>query len=655
MAPRKKKLVPVTTFTRQGFSGIAALPTELFDEICGKYLRPVDVLTLGCVDKRLAFLTTRTSRIWTIFRDALGYPPIPVSLRDQISDKQVIVLLSKVGCAFCPAKTRNVKWCIMKRVCSKCPAKSRSASVTMASDSNFIEWTRQMDQAKLSGGSRKQQQAHLRKQRTAQLIERFAALRPVPIPINVLRECGGFYDALDVPALLTPRSFNKICRTISHQILMMRAIIDTRARFDVLRNLAMEGLPEQWKTEAGSHIGWNFEKRFNDESHLTLNNFAWNEEFPAFDPLPYLDEAKSLFHAPFEVYTECTTEALAEFPHLEDHLAETQRENEKWFFSHHGYMTPDRFLQKVQRQLERKRMLSLFPLNTWIGRAFYSGRIGAMEWLSRNVDVVGYKNYKNVQSDLEAVKRDAEEWQDLITRRIARVYRRIHEKSCKQVRSMKAVEDLDLLVSQQSPELALLADLPSHEVHNVHHHLRKITNVSSFEDRASFSGCRNALTAPDLFDEDEAVRLVAHEFNRSVSVSRMMSTGVNATSDIFVAFLSSSGMDFTREFDWVVERDPFFAWRKEFETRVNLVVKEGKMFESKLGVAVDLLVQDIARETAVLEDILPGKVQEFDVMKFVDSHEDWLKKWPSSKGTSSEYDSEDDDEYEYDILDSEYY
>ncbi|KAJ3071487.1 hypothetical protein HDU98_005259 [Podochytrium sp. JEL0797] len=656
MAPRKKKLVPVTTFTRHGFSGIAALPTELFDEICGKYLRPIDVLNLGCVDKRLAFLTTRTSRIWTIFRDALGYPQIPISLRDQISDKQVIVLVSKVGCAFCPAKTRNVMWRVMKRVCARCHGKSYSGSITMASDKNFLEWTRQMDRAKFdSQGNRKNQLAQLRAQRRAQIIERFATMTPVPIPLAILNQCGSFRKACDVPALLTARSFTNVLRTLTPEIQAVRIRAEIQTRFTVLRNLAMEGLPEPWTTDQDpfgmlTTEATQFKHAFSEQIRPTLETYAWNEAFSAFDPLPHLDEAKTLFCLPFQVYTESMAQVHAEFPHLEEHLAETQLKNAKFFVHRHGVNAKEAFLQEIERRVQRERMLLLFPSNRPIGGGLYSGRIGAEEWFSRNLDVVGYKN---AQWDLEVVKQGAEGWQNIVTVRIANVYRRIHAQSCEQVRSMRMMREHDLLEVQQLPELALLADLPILGVHNVHHHLRKITNVFSFEDRPSISACRKALTA-EQFDEDEAFRLIAHEFNRSVSLIRMFAVGLHATSDIFAAFLSLIGVDYTQEFDGEAQRGPFFEWRKEFETRVEAVVNEGvARFENfgacerNFALAVDLLVDDVSKENAVLEGILPGKVLEFDVKEFVDLHEEWLKKWADSNQDAlyepDEYDSEDDD------------
>ncbi|KAJ3070478.1 hypothetical protein HDU98_006521 [Podochytrium sp. JEL0797] len=145
---------------------------------------------------------------------------------------------------------------------------------------------------------------------------------------------------------------------------------------------------------------------------------------------------------------------------------------------------------------------------------------------------------------------------------------------------MREMKEHDLLELQQSPELAFLADLPAYDVYSVRYNLRCLMNVSAFEGKGVYPECRTALTVTELFDEDEA----------------------------------------------------------ELKHRACLVLTEGPkpidrsvMCERKFDIAVDVLVESIVKDEAVREDILPGKVQEFDVKEFMCTHEEWLRKWADLK------------------------
>ncbi|KAJ3070477.1 hypothetical protein HDU98_006520 [Podochytrium sp. JEL0797] len=129
------------------------------------------------------------------------------------------------------------------------------------------------------------------------------------MPLAILDQCGSFHKACEVPSLLTPRSFTNLFRTLAPEIRTFRVLAEAHERFIALSKLAMEGLPESWTADQDPFNGLLLETgklrtRFITETIPALFAYDWNEAFPAFDPLPRLEEAKRVFWLPFEVYTE---------------------------------------------------------------------------------------------------------------------------------------------------------------------------------------------------------------------------------------------------------------------------------------------------------------------------------------------------------------
>ncbi|KAI9347571.1 hypothetical protein BDR26DRAFT_854310 [Obelidium mucronatum] len=117
-------------------SGFTTLPHEVKIMIF-RWMRPADLLRLGCTCKTMAALTDSDAAIWSEYLIRLGYNVFPptlvaksVTIKRVAGPKSLILLITRVGCMLCDddTSTRHIQWNRLQRVCLKCIRLRKSKS-----------------------------------------------------------------------------------------------------------------------------------------------------------------------------------------------------------------------------------------------------------------------------------------------------------------------------------------------------------------------------------------------------------------------------------------------------------------------------------------------------------------------------------------------
>ncbi|KAI9337948.1 hypothetical protein BDR26DRAFT_863341 [Obelidium mucronatum] len=668
--PKKSKLLeqnPDTIVERHGFTGLCAMPTELFDEICG-HLRPVDVLNLGCANKRLAVLTGTPSRLWTVFRVAMGYPAVPPSYVDQITDKKIVVLASRMGCFFCTTKGKKIVWSAMKRVCAKCTNKAGTIGVTELGtiDPVFARWCIDMESAKsTSTFNRKNQLAEIRANRRAEIIKRFGDLTPISIPLDWLEKCETFRKACEVPAPLTGRMFTNLLRTIQPELRNIRIRETIKDRYLALYAFAMEGIPAAWhrvfsRANLYSYGFYSestpFEADFIDAIKPELEQYMWNQVYPEFDPRTFrqVAEAKKAMTRPFTVYEGIKAEILGELPGLQEEVVSYISANTPTYRALPSVVSAERaksdFLIGFEEQVTEDRLDQLFPSDG----GMRMGRIGPREWKDHNSEII---SYRNKDWNLAQVRASVAEWNKTLTQRIATTYRRITETCSADIKSVGEVHANTENDIKELPEWEFLADMDVKEVARVHGILRSVFNYPFYmfseqrHGQNKVSQCRQLITEPDdKFDAETTFEAIA-EYVTSV-MSNRRALRVHAEPVIYVAFLKSIGLDYRKDHETTSVAE-YEEWERKLSLQVEGVLQEVESQEwyqnshHFYNLEVDDFMVKMVSNAETCNDILPA--DEFSAKEFVENHSDWLESEISQRmdffshgGYDSEYDSDDD-------------
>ncbi|KAI9353561.1 hypothetical protein BDR26DRAFT_913835 [Obelidium mucronatum] len=344
----EKQKTKATVGANESKDFLSAIPTELFDFICEK-LSAADVLTLACVNQRMAQLTTDKSRIWTILRTNLGFPAFPAGVEGRPTDKHILLLFYRVGCFYCPTRTKSIDWRALKRICSKCfPEHGKNRLVTTLDSKEM--WARIVE-TQISNAEQIKHNIILRikQQRKADIIKRFASMQPLPIGQDILERCDSFERMWNVARPMTDRVFKNVMKTLSSEILEVRVYREIILRFAQLKKDALteRGAPAIWhesfilnwdfllsdslaagyysfmgttqKVVGPSPVDESVYYAVRNQWGLELYGYAWNLPFPAFDTTsPVLEEHKKALERPFLEYQETIIDFLEKYPHAED-------------------------------------------------------------------------------------------------------------------------------------------------------------------------------------------------------------------------------------------------------------------------------------------------------------------------------------------------
>ncbi|ORY30972.1 hypothetical protein BCR33DRAFT_857216 [Rhizoclosmatium globosum] len=623
------------------------LPTELVEEVFG-YLKPVDVLNLGYVNRRLASLTRADSRIWTIHFQLAALPALPESAAGIITHKQVLILLSRVGCVNCPAKTKLVNWRILKQVCSKC--KRLVNLPDPVADEEFPLWVQRMVKFENSSEyERRLQLCAIQRQRRIDIISRFAAMNP-PISIDILQQCEDFEKTWKPAVPLTNRIFANITHSLGPQIKAVRIKQCKREWYLRLHVAAMEGIPEIWSNYMNMERFYNddslhsatsrgeraFIRRFFTTITEQLNNYHWNQAFPDFDTTPYLEEARRVLHRPYEKFEASRVELVSRLPHLDAIINEflesrKYRASLQYLYRHREYEEGN-LENYVKSKVLESRFDAVFPrfrINIEDYPTIQINRLGGMEWYNRNVDAF---DYTKDAWDEEVIKASWREWDNAINSRVASVYRNIIEKCNPDLllnepdKFNGELEDL-IFHLQQSPEWPLLSDLNPTAICVVKQMLvgiRRVSDMHTGQDPDSdfhdtWRSRRNIqalLTAlPANYNEGKLWDACSRYFNQEYISHYYYYYGT-----IQEKFYESIGLDFTTGFTHDPEDliDWYFG-----QTRDDY---NAGSFESQLLCEMEgfySIQSDWANPRSLLNDVVPSN-DEFDATECVEKHMDYL-------------------------------
>ncbi|KAJ3286985.1 hypothetical protein HDU79_006046 [Rhizoclosmatium sp. JEL0117] len=594
MAPRKKKAAAaqVPKGASSPGPGICGLPTELFDEIC-VYLRSVDVLNLGCANKRLASLTTSDSRIWTVLYQSMGYPPIPDAASLLITTKSLLTVASRVGCAYCPTKSKQVNWRTIQRVCSKCISKVKYAPSVIPGE-EFDLWAERMRKAgSMSEADRRAHLAGIRAQRRRDIISRFAAINPA-ITESILVECNAFERASEIATPLTDRIFSNLVRSAAYDIKANRVSKAQKEWYLQLHAEAMDGVPEVWSNYMNGHtLICNCSTRFSDDERMYyarfqrlilvfLKDYAWNESFPAFNSTPYLEDIRKIVRAPYERFMKAENDLLTRFPHLEPTLA-TLKGSVSFMSSivtkfQSKTVSGTDYEEFVERTVRRDRLNAIMPDATIIFTPeFKIHELGATEWFKRNTH---FFDYKLPGWDQEATKQSWDEWMRTMTARQASLFRHIVTKCNPELlrnepdRFYGGLNE-EMILYENSPQQLLLADLDIRAVCIVREDLSGIW-LPSYLPRSyrfrnasdlALQAVKEIAAAPDEYDETKLFEACSGFFNQACLMGACNDDVVEEK------YFSSIGKDFTTGFYDFSDAE-MQNWKLTVRQRVMAVFEE---------------------------------------------------------------------------------
>ncbi|KAJ3286984.1 hypothetical protein HDU79_006045 [Rhizoclosmatium sp. JEL0117] len=672
MPRRKSKRVIAASNTNEiEGPGICGLPTELFDEVC-LYLKPVDVLNLGCVNRRLASLTTAESRIWTVLYQSSELPPIPQSMSQLVTAKKVLALISRVGCAFCPTKSKQVDWQTLQRLCSKCMKKRRNLEPAIVGD-EFRDWSKEMKESQnMSESDRRFQLEVVRIQRKRDIIDRFATMDP-PITEEILECCSEFHRVCNVATPLTNRVFTNLLRTLSPNIKAIRVIATIIEWYLLLHAEAMEGIPEQWSnymnvdTLIGSRcFRYTAEERaYYSKFHILafdiLKDYAWNDVFPTFDSSPYLKEIKDVVCDPYERFCNAEKDLLRRLPHLEQELAEIKNSPLSMSEVILKFVDRDTSVIEYEEMVKEKiivkrihKVIIQFPSITF-SPVFKIKTLGATEWFSRNRQ---FFDIKTDSWDEVAAKASWETWNTIMTARKASIYRHIII-NCKPALLQDVPDryaaDMNYHIDnfEGLQEWPLLADFDTTALCLVRWDLWEAFNVIDYSEPSyCFRGldvlkeeANNQLTAiAEEYNETKCFETFARFYNQK----RVMA--VSEGDIIMEKYFESKGMNYTTGFQ---DMNTYSRWNQVVMNRLqNVAEKICPQLPLRCFFMLLQEVQGNGKEAdfknarLLLECLLPSN-KSFNTSKAIKKFESYLNKlvdhlsihWMNEDGDSISLDS----------------
>ncbi|KAJ3280673.1 hypothetical protein HDU79_011450 [Rhizoclosmatium sp. JEL0117] len=611
MPPKKKKNIPAPLVSSIESRGLGGLPTELFDEICG-YIKPVDVLNVGCANKRLAFLTTPESRIWTIHYQSAALPPIPDTISDIVHTKKVLTLISR----------------------------------------NSTE------------ADRRVQQIAIIEQRREDIISRYTAMTP-PIPQDILQYCSGFTKAWDSPVPLTNRIFTNITRALGPDIKRLRIDRISRERYLELHNTAMEGIPLQWSRYM-SIYGVTYKTGNSREENEfiskcvsmiadQLKDFKWSDAFPDFDPSPYLDEARKLLRAPYEKCVKAKADLVSRYPHLVPVL-ESLNDSMCYFFQKPDTKESDLELW-VEEMVLKVRLKNIFPRYSLMEQRnpvqIYT--FGGTEWYNQNKDAFDYKQDK---WNYEEMTDSWAEYRKTLNERVASMYRHIIEICSPEIfEACIYYDDLEGLIQdvEESSEWPLLNDLDPVHVVLMRRYLSDISRHSYYVGDYDFYGmgkstklAQSMLTVPSSeFDEPKFWTLCEQHFNQTCLTEHSKCGAIEQT------YYTYRGMDFRTGF--TLDE----AGKEDLENWMDVIIERlddlaAELEETRVDYLHDCFKQQLLREVqgvrgtqktfvtarALLEEVLPTKL-DFDPAECLEKYANYLNEM-ADEVERDPYDSEED-------------
>ncbi|ORY22143.1 hypothetical protein BCR33DRAFT_861579 [Rhizoclosmatium globosum] len=647
---RSKRLTLPSQRSAYGSRSFNILPTELFDDVCA-YLEPVDVLNLGCVNRRLASLTTSHSRIWRILYKNAGLPAIPTTAANIVSHKQVFSLTSRAGCSRCPTKTKQVNWRLLQRVCVKCT----QLSEVQLWNKEFFEWVEEMKNFEAARvKERLNEIEEIKGQRHWDILRRFGAMNP-PISEDILDECEGFERVCEPPVPITDRIFVNIKRLLAPQIRSVRVQETWTEWYIQLHTIAMEGIPKSWngymsmdvpsidysENVAGKDL--NFIRWCRHEFLADLDTYQWSDAFPAFNVDKYLEEARRVLRAPYEKYVEAERDILNRMPHLKTILDDFKDNDcdledlQDIFWNVDEKCQAEKFEQLIQSEVLFSRLEELFHPNIFQTLpAVEIHLLGGTQWFYQNLDAFDYK-FDSWNGDV--MKASFLAWQDTIAIRITTVYRHITAKCSPKLFDTNLLDNQ--IAQLMGPyEWHYLSDLDPRAVLTVRGFLENITRLTNIHEgypdyhgmRKKVAEIQSLLTEPAAtFNEAKLFAESSLYFNRKCYFHTI---GLGL---IVEKFYVSKGLDFTTGFDLddagVIERR---EWQNKVDERLEAIAEAlnknymlviPPAFSARLKSVVNGSFcgqeSDYVMAKALLMDVLPSNTL-FGVDKCLKVHEDFL-------------------------------
>ncbi|KAI8610530.1 hypothetical protein BC830DRAFT_1172638 [Chytriomyces sp. MP71] len=509
---------------------IETLPSRVLSRIATN-TSPLALLLLSSACRTLRRVICSSKDVWLFHRSELRLPPSPELVASLISDREIILLILSTRCPCCRETAGiSVDWQHLTPRCTKCQTFTTRLGIDI-SDPHTLHWLISIRTfTHIPPRLPPQRDRTVRDRRRIAIVSRFAALKPVSIPIAILQECPSFERLCCISQEPTNLTFRKTLRLLREEVHDVRVGKELEVRMELLKMIAWEGVPNSWRILCNEVK----EEKLISALQRELCTVRAYTEFPNFNPASWCREAKEIWRLAFDEYNDVMAEIMRKHPFTSTIIEQQQHERSVLrIFSNRRKTRIEKasdFKRLLNTQVVQDRLAYILPFPDFYfhfdGSKLCSPNFGVLQWFQRHqaAFILESDTWNN-----EAMLESRHQWLATISSRLASAFLHIiHHVATHLLDAHIPKEQLLIELEDMRRVHAQLKSTPELHIANVCRRLPGIlnssthvwTNAERYRELDVLARlCRAQLTAPE-WDEVPAFHNIVKYFENIVRMER---------------------------------------------------------------------------------------------------------------------------------------